>query len=310
MDRTRASKTALLVTLYRALDCELLEPPLLDDTFAARMLSAAEREEYESAVHEMFCAAHPDLRREERRQALREGCIRNRATFPGVLVRGRFADDALEAAIERGAAQYVIVGAGLDAFVLRRPDLARRVKTFEIDHAATQAEKRRRLAQAGLALPDAHYFAACDFESEDVASALARLPFDRSVATLFAWLGVTWYLTPSALEATFRAIHDAAERGELVFDYRLRSSLDPAEASPELAALHQLLRSYGEPAISGFDPATVQHELARLGFTVVEDAGREVLHERYFKDRSDGFGCGPFTRIVHARTTVRGPEAP
>jgi methyltransferase (TIGR00027 family) len=304
MDPARASKTALLVTLYRALDCELLDPPLLGDSFAARMLSAEERAEYESAVHEMFCAAHPELRREPRTEALRKGCARNRATLPGVLARARFADDALAAAIERGATQFVMVGAGLDTFVLRRPDLARRVATFEVDHPATQAEKRRRLKRLGP-LPPAHYFAGCDFESQDVASALASLPFDRSAPTLFAWLGVTWYLTRPAIEATLRAMRRAAERCELVFDYRLRASIDPAEPAPELAALQQLLRSYGEPAITGFDRATLGDALAPLGFAVVEDAGADVLEPRYFGSRSDGFGCGPFHRVVRARSTPR-----
>lgn len=301
MDPTRASKTALLVTLYRALDCELLAPPLLGDAFAARMLSAAERDEYETAVYEMVCAAHPDLRREPRREALREGCLRNRATFPGVLVRARFTDDALAAAIERGATQYVIVGAGLDTFALRRPDLARHVTTFEVDHPATQAQKRQRLARAGLALPEAHHFAACDFESEDLAAALARLPFERTALTLFAWLGVTWYLTRPAIDATLRALRRAAPSSELVFDYRLPESIDPAEPAPELAALQTLLRSYGEPAITGFEPEALSRALDALGFRIVEDAGREVLQERYFARRRDGLACGPFARIAHAR---------
>ncbi len=301
MDPARASKTALLVTLYRVLDCELLQPPLLGDRFAARLLSSDERDEYETAVHEMFCKAHPDLARRTRAEALREGCVRNRTTFPGVLVRARFADEALAAALERGVTQHVIVGAGLDTFAWRRPDLAKRVTTFEIDHPATQAEKRSRLARAGLALPDAHHFAACDFEREDVASALARTPFDRSAPTFYAWLGVTWYLTRPALESTFRALRRAATTCDLVFDYQLRSSLGLAEPPAELRAVRELLRSYGEPALTGFDPETLPDELAPLGFSVVEDAGRDVLHERYFAGRRDGFSCGPFGRIVHAR---------
>lgn len=293
------------MTLYRALDCELLQPPLLGDRFAAQLLSRDERDAYETDVYEMYCKAHPDLARRTRVDALREGCARNRTTFPGVLVRGRFADDALAAAIERGVTQHVIVGAGLDTFVWRRPDLAKRVTTFEIDHPATQAEKRSRLARAGLSLPDAHYFAACDFEREDVADALARTPFDRSAPAFYAWLGVTWYLTWPALESTLRALRRAASTCDLVFDYQLRSSLNLAEAPTELRAVRDLLRSYGEPALTGFDPETLPAELASLGFAVVEDAGRDILHERYFAGRTDGFSCGPFARILHARGIQR-----
>jgi methyltransferase (TIGR00027 family) len=304
MDAARASKTALLVTLYRALDCELLRPPVLGDTFAARLLTAEEREEYESAIHELFCSTEPALRDEPRREALRKGFLRSRISMPLVLARARFADDALAAALERGIRQCVLVGAGLDTFVLRRPDLAKRVSTFEIDHPATQAEKRRRLAQQGLELPEAHHFAACDFEREDVASALARMPFDRSKPTFFAWLGVTWYLTLPAIESTLRAIRRAAERSELVFDYRLENALDPAQAPPEGRALRELLIRYGEPAITALAPAALRDSLASLGFALVEDAGGEVLHARYLAERSDGLASGMFHRIVHLRSAA------
>jgi methyltransferase (TIGR00027 family) len=297
----QASKTALLVTLFRALDHELLRPPVLGDAFAARLLEPDERLEYENAVVEMFVAAHPELADVPRSEAIREGCRRNRATIPSVLARARHADDALAGALERGLTQYAIVGAGFDTFALRRPDLARRLHIFELDHPATQAEKRRRLERAGLPLPAAHHFAACDFETDDVDRVLARLPFDRSAPTFFAWLGVAFYLMPRAIAATLRSIRRAADRCELVFDYRLRSSLDPANQSAELRALRELTRRYGEPIVSGFDPATLREELGPLGFDVVEDASPSILHERYFKDRDDGFSVGPFGHSVHTR---------
>ena len=297
MDPKRVSQTALLVTLYRALDVEHLEPPVLGDAFAARLLSVGESVEYESAVHAMFVAAHPDLAPLSWREALREGCRRNRAKLPRVLLRARFADDVLETALARGTTQCVIVGAGLDTFVFRRPDLARRVATFEVDHPATQVEKRRRLARAGLEVPAAHHFAACDLESEDIARALAKLPFDASAPTFFAWLGVVPYLTHAAIEATLRSIRRAATRCDVVFDYVLDTSLDRPSPSAELRALRELLVRYGEPILSGFEPAALREQLASLGFEVVRDTDPEILHEGYARRP----GESSVGRLLHAR---------
>ena len=62
--------------------------------------------------------------------------------------RSRIAEDALSAAVERGVRQIVILGAGLDTFALRNPHAARQIRVFEVDHPATQAWKRQRLAEA------------------------------------------------------------------------------------------------------------------------------------------------------------------
>jgi hypothetical protein len=43
------------------------------------------------------------------------------ASFPGVVIRSRYAEDALREATIRGVRQYVLIGAGFDSFALRRP---------------------------------------------------------------------------------------------------------------------------------------------------------------------------------------------
>ena len=48
-------------------------------------------------------------------------------------IRTRFVEDAVEAAVLDGVGQYVILGAGLDSFAYRRPDLGEHLKVFEVD---------------------------------------------------------------------------------------------------------------------------------------------------------------------------------
>lgn len=61
-------------------------------------------------------------------------------------VRSRLAEDELARAVRRGVVQYVILGAGLDTFAHRSPYPESALQIFEVDYPATQAWKRRKLA--------------------------------------------------------------------------------------------------------------------------------------------------------------------
>lgn len=51
-----------------------------------------------------------------------------------IVARARFIEDLIEAEFkEHGVNQYVILGAGLDTFAERRPELAAQLRIFEID---------------------------------------------------------------------------------------------------------------------------------------------------------------------------------
>jgi methyltransferase (TIGR00027 family) len=68
-----------------------------------------------------------------------KGIARTRGTF---VARARYTEDRLERAIRGGIGQYVILGAGLDSFVSRRPEFADCLQVYEIDHPASQRTKR------------------------------------------------------------------------------------------------------------------------------------------------------------------------
>src|SRR3954447_14263017 len=106
-----------------------------------------------------------------------------------IAVRSRIADDALAAAVMRGVTQLVVLGAGLDTTAYRAPP-SQRLRIFEVDHPATQAWKRARLAETGIALPAALTFVPIDFERATLAESLAAAGFDTVRQTFFSWLGV------------------------------------------------------------------------------------------------------------------------
>src|SRR5204862_4639541 len=133
-----------------------------------------------------------------------------------VAARSRFSEETMAACVARGVRQVVILGAGLDTFSLRNPHAG--VTVYEVDYPATQAWKRERLAQAGVALPPSLTFASVDFERQSLADGLAAAGFRSDRPAYFQWLGVTPYLTREAIVATLDFV--AAIKGaEIVFDY-------------------------------------------------------------------------------------------
>jgi methyltransferase (TIGR00027 family) len=118
-----------------------------------------------------------------------------------IAARTRFAEDALAAAFERGVRQLVVLGAGLGTYAYRGM-LRDRLHVFEVDHPATQAWKRQRLAEAAIPLSASLTFAPIDFERETLAEGLAAASFDPAQQTFFTWLGVVPYLTEEAVWPT------------------------------------------------------------------------------------------------------------
>ena len=110
-----------------------------------------------------------------------------------VAMRSRFAGIRRHA-IEQGRAPDPCSGAGLDTFAYRlEPRDGLRV--FELDHPATQRDKRRRLEAAGVTEPPYVAYVAHDFEHGSVREALEAAGLDTRQRTFVMWLGVTPYLT-------------------------------------------------------------------------------------------------------------------
>jgi O-methyltransferase involved in polyketide biosynthesis len=71
-----------------------------------------------------------------------------------IVARARFIEDMVVQQAGRGVRQYLILGAGLDTFVQRRPEIASRMLVFEVDQPGHQAWKRQRLIELGCGIPE------------------------------------------------------------------------------------------------------------------------------------------------------------
>ena len=194
--------------------------------------------------------------------------------------RSRIAEDALSRAVERGVRQVVILGAGLDTFALRSPYSARQIPVYEVDHPATQAWKRQRLAETQIALPPWLVFVPVDFERDDVGEKLVAAGFQQNSPAFFSWLGVMPYLTQDAIGRTLDCM-SSIKNSEVVFDY-----MGPREAfSEELRQLEkkrdEQLEKMGERSVSRFEPAGIAAILRSHGFSNIEDINFLEIKSRF-----------------------------
>jgi methyltransferase (TIGR00027 family) len=205
--------------------------------------------------------------------------------------RARYAEDALESAIKQGVKQYVNLGAGMDTFAFRRPEMLEELEVFEIDHPATQEFKLHRLAELGWKHPAKLHFIPVDFTKESLVTALtSSSSYDSTAKTFFSWLGVTYFLTRDEVFKTLRDITEIAPvDSTLVFDYFDTDALIPEKSSPQMQKSLEYLRKIGEPMITGFNPSTLGEELASLGFRLHENLSPVNIEERYFQGRTDGY---------------------
>jgi len=197
-----------------------------------------------------------------------------------IAARSRFAEDALAKAVASGTRQAVVLGAGFDTFALRNPypDLT----IFEVDHPATQAWKRERLAAEAIALPGTLRFVAVDFEREDLAERLTANGFASDAPAFFLWLGVVPYLTRDAVFAVLRFVA-GCKGSEVAFDYGLAPESHPtAEARERAQAFAARVAKLGEPLLTYFTPDTLHAELSALGFDAIEDLDFAAVAARYF----------------------------
>jgi methyltransferase (TIGR00027 family) len=198
-----------------------------------------------------------------------------------VALRSRLAEDNAKRRIGQGVRQVVVLGAGLDTFAARL-EPSEGLRVFEVDHPATQGEKRRRLSAAGIPTPAHLVFAPCDFERENLAEKLAAAGFDEAAAATFLWLGVTPYLTREAFEATLRFVAELKGGASIVFDYANPvHSIDSAGHRLFHERMAARVAELGETFRSAFDTPELHAFLHALGACEIDDYGPRRIAELF-----------------------------
>lgn len=206
-----------------------------------------------------------------------------------IVARARFVEDLVQEQVARGVAQYVILGAGLDTFVQRRPDLAARLVVFEIDRPGAQEWKRRRLVELGFGVPDGLRLVPVDFEAGDAWwDRLRAAGFDAARPAIVASTGVSMYLTRAAIAATLRQVATLAPGSTLAMSFMLPIEMADPDVRPGIERAAAGARSNGTPFVSFLLPDEMLGLAREAGFRDVRHVSAVELAERYFAGRSDG----------------------
>jgi methyltransferase (TIGR00027 family) len=218
-------------------------------------------------------------------------------------LRVAYLDRLVSLAVDRlNVRQVVILGAGYDTRAARLPRAG--VRYFEVDHPATQAAKRERLAKLDGYPVDAATYVTCNFEREDPIERLVANGFSTSAPALVIWEGVVPYLTEAAVRATAKRLASGLDPHSLVaFDFVGKK----LAAGQNLSQTDEQTRSYvgelGEPIQYGSDD--ILPLLSECGFRWVRsldfnELALEMLGD-YVRDRQ--------FRFQHiALASVRAPD--
>jgi methyltransferase (TIGR00027 family) len=265
--KTEADNTAVRVALWRALHVQVDPPPhVLDDEVGLKL--AAPLDDWRQ---------RPDM------------SPFTRPFRASIVARARFVEDLVTEQAARGVGQYVILGAGLDTFAQRRPELADRLLVFEVDRPGPQEWKRRRLVELGFALPSCLRFVPVDFEAGDAWwDRLSASGFDAKRPAVVASTGVSMYLTKDAIAATLQTVAALAPGSTLVMSFMLPIALSDPEVRPGIEQAAKGARANGTPFISFFTPTEILALAHKAGFADARHVSAAALAERYFAGRTDG----------------------
>jgi methyltransferase (TIGR00027 family) len=206
-----------------------------------------------------------------------------------IVARARFIEDLVIEQAGKGVGQYVILGAGLDTFAQRRPEIASRLRIFEIDQPGTQAWKRQRLIALGFGIPESLRLVPVDFEAgESWWDGLAAAGFDAGGPAVVASTGVSMYLTREANAATLRRIAALAPGSTFAMTFLLPMELTDPELRPGLEVSAKGARAAGTPFVSFFAPAEILARARKAGFKDARHVSAVDLNPRYFAGRTDG----------------------
>lgn len=302
MKEDQVSRTALFTGFIRGYHATHDDLKIFDDFLAFSLLTEEERAAMEDQLLASLHSADPACASSfpDRRAALR-WLMQRMAGLPITLGRSRYTEECLERVVGEGVRQYVILGAGMDSFSFRRPDLVERLQVFEVDHPATQDFKRRRIAELGWKDSAQLHYVPLDFTRGNLAAALISSSYDLQEPTFFSWLGVTYYLSRQAVSAALRAIADIAPEGSMViFDYLDADAFIPEKAAPRVHFMLRSVQEMDEPMQTGFDPPALAAELETLGLRLQEDLSPLDIQRLYFMGRTDHLRASEHAHYVRA----------
>lgn len=280
------SMTALVSAFARAYHVENNKIKIFDDSIARLLLRDQEYYQISRSMAEGIGFFNPKFMGTGE-EALR--WIVDNQLSPTPLARAVFAEKALQAAVSIGATQYIILGAGYDTFAYRQPIWARDIQIFEVDLPTTAEDKRIRLEERKIDLPENVHFIHADFAKELWHQELIKCAdFQENKISFCSLLGVVYYLSKQAFEKFITTLSLVIPDGSsLVFDYPVERSYSDIDDEPWNKQI-MLAESAKEKMLASYSYKEMEKILSKHGFLIYEHLTPVEMTEQYFKKYNQG----------------------
>ncbi|PLR66407.1 class I SAM-dependent methyltransferase [Bacillus sp. UMB0893] len=220
---------------------------------------------------------------------------------PTPLARAAYCENVLFHEMLLGVKQYVILGAGLDTFCFRHPELNDSLEIFEVDYPATQDFKKIRLANADYQIPDNLHFVSMDFTKEFTVQNLVEKGFMPNKKTFFSLLGVSYYLTKEENANLFNKLFTKVPLGSsIVFDYADDKLFEEKGISNRVQNMVQMVSASGEPMKSCFSYDEMEKMLENSGLLIYEHLSPVTINNQFFLSRTDYLSAFETIHYIHA----------
>lgn len=256
--------TAVRTALWRALHVQTdAKPHIIEDEVGLKLIAPPEGWQ-----------ERPDMKYTKRLRA-------------SIVARARFIEDLIIEQSTHGTGQYVILGAGLDTFAQRHPDIASRLQIYEIDQPGMLTWKQQRLKESGFGIPEYLHFVPVDFENQSWFAQLMNAGFDSNKPAVVTCTGVTLYLTREAIVSTLKQIATLAAGSMLAATFYLPIELLDEEDRAMQEVAEKGARAVGTPFISFFTSDEIMDLARETGFKEAKTISTQDMVQRYFAGRAD-----------------------
>ena len=256
--------TAVRTALWRALHMQMdAKPYVLEDKIGLKLIDPPNDWQQ-----------RPDMKFTKRLRA-------------SIVARARFIEDLIIEQSKHGISQYVILGAGLDTFVQRRPDIASKLQIYEIDQPDTLTWKQQRLIELGFGDPEYLHFVPVNFETSSWWEQLLKAGFNANKPAVVACTGVSLYLTKDAITSTLNQIATLASGSKLAMTFYLSTELLDEEDKPMQEIAEKGARAAATPFVSFFAPNEILALAREAGFKEAKTISTKDMEQYYFTNRTD-----------------------
>lgn len=302
MKQNKSSITSLVSAFGRAYHSQYDSPKIFDDHVAQKLITPEEFADISRNMVQGIAFFNPEIadRHKDDPDAILRW-INQVQLSPTPLARAAYCEAIVQHELSLGLKQYVILGAGLDTFAYRHPELGGQLEIFEVDAPATQAFKQQRLSGAQLTVPGNLHMVPMDFTGGFAYPSLLAQGFDPDVKTLFSLLGVSYYLTKEENARLIIELFANLPAGSsIVLDYADERLWEEQGLSGRVGKMVQMAAIGGEPMQSCFTYAEMERLMADAGLLIYEHLSPEAIQDRFFGNRSDDLAAFETIHYIHA----------